>query len=174
MNYSYLLFAVFATASIFSSCTPNRGCTEETADNYEVGAEEDDGTCIPSRDKLIGNYRYTKTWTDVIVGGDSIDIGTMAATEAGGGVNQFNFFLDGSLLLQGSISQNNILLENHTFQETYFGIPWSRTYTGNGMWLEADTVDFEMMLSTQIPMIDQNNGELTSVPQVFNYYFTQQ
>lgn len=174
MRTKYLIALIVAIGFLANSCTKQRGCTEATADNYSAGAEEDDGTCIPSRDKLIGNYRYTKLWTDAIVGGDSVDIGTMVATEAGGGINQFNFFLDGNLLLQGSISQNAITMENHTYEETYFGIPWTRTYSGNGNWLESDTVDFQMTLATQIPTIDQNNGQLSSTPQVFNYYFTQQ
>jgi hypothetical protein len=63
------------------ACTPNRGCNELTADNFDQAAEEDDGTCIPSRDKMIGNFTYTRVWTDVILEIDSLDVGTIDITE---------------------------------------------------------------------------------------------
>ena len=139
------------------ACTPNRGCTETTADNYDLNAEEDDGTCIPSRDKLIGSYRYTRTWTDVVGGGDFISIGTFQATEANTAHNAFNFFFDGNLLLQGSVTQNDILLEMHQ-------VGLIESYSGNGIWLENDTVD--MMLSVTY------TSDILPVPQPFSYFCT--
>lgn len=39
----------------FSGCA-TKGCTDETADNYDADATEDDGTCVPARDKFLGSY----------------------------------------------------------------------------------------------------------------------
>lgn len=157
MRYLFLVVVAGFCLSMVSSCTPNRGCTEATADNYDLNADEDDGTCIPSRDKLIGNYRYTRTYTDVVSGGDSIDVGTFQATEANTGHNAFNFFFDGSLLLQGSISQNDILLETHQ-------VGLTSSYSGNGTWLELDSVDAVLNVIY--------NSEFLPVPQPYAYYCT--
>lgn len=155
----YLFFAVAISFGLLSmhACTPKRGCTEETADNFDVVADEDDGTCIPSRDKLIGDYRYTRIWTDVIGGGEFLEIGSFQATEANTADNAFNFFFDGSLLLQGSISQNNILLETHP-------VGLTASYSGNGSWLELDSVDAVLNVTY--------NSQLLPVPQPYTYYCT--
>ncbi len=39
----------------FSGCA-TKGCTDDTADNYDAAATEDDGTCVPARDKFLGAY----------------------------------------------------------------------------------------------------------------------
>ena len=44
-----------AGLATFSGCA-TKGCTDETADNYDADATEDDGTCVPARDKFLGSY----------------------------------------------------------------------------------------------------------------------
>lgn len=133
MRTVLLLVAVLTTCFVLDSCTKIRGCTEKTADNYSVAAEEDDGTCIPSRDKLIGNYSYTRIWTDVIDGNDYFSFGTIQITEANTAINAFNTNFDGSVFLQGSVSADQLMFEMHS-DLTY-------SYTGTGNWMQADTVD---------------------------------
>lgn len=116
------------------SCTPERGCTEQTADNYSALAEEDDGTCIPSRDKLIGFYTYSAFWTDVVSGTDTFGLGSIQITEANTAKNAFNMNFDGSLFIQGSVTQSDIQLDVHRPTPT-------TSYSGNGSWLENDSVD---------------------------------
>lgn len=157
MRYLFLAVGISLGLLLMHACTPKRGCTEETADNFDVVAEEDDGTCIPSRDKLIGSYRYTRIWTDVVAGGEFLQIGSFQATEANTANNAFNFFFDGSLLLQGSISQNNIALENHV-------VGLTDTYSGNGTWLELDSVDAVLNVTY--------NSDFLPVPQPYVYYCT--
>lgn len=157
MRYLFIAVGTAFGLLAMSSCTPNRGCTEATADNYEILAEEDDGTCIPSRDKLIGNFRYTRIWTDVVSGGEFLEMGTFQATEANTANNAFNFFFDGSLLLQGSISQNDILLETHQVSMT-------SSYSGNGSWLELDSVNAVLNVTY--------TSDLLPAPQPFAYYCT--
>jgi len=154
-----LLALGLLTLSVFMyGCTPNRGCTQQTADNYDPHAEEDDGTCIPARDKLIGNYRYTRLWTDVLSGDDLRSTGTVRASEANTGHNHFNLFFDGSFLLQGSISQNNIVLEDVQVSLT------SRYTSGTGQWLENDTVDMVLNITYV--------SEFLPAPQPYSYYCT--
>lgn len=146
------LFAI--SIVIFHACTPNRGCTEQTADNYDQAADEDDGTCIPSRDKLIGTYAYTNVWTDVVSGMDTLAQGTIQVTEANTGINAFNMNFDGNMFLQGVITQNNIVFENH--------LTATESYTGTGIWLDGDTIDAVLNITY--------TNVLLPAPQPFVYY----
>lgn len=155
------------------SCTPNRGCTERTADNYDINADKDDGTCIPARDKMIGDYTYYRFFTDVILLYDSVDAGTIQLTEANTAANAFNMNLNGNLVLQGSVSALDIIMEQHVFVETFFGFPFNRTYTGSGQWVAPDTIDFTFQMVTQVPMWDGGNPpSVITVPQTYYYYCT--
>ena len=158
MMSKYLLATLCVLASAtFYSCTPNRGCTEQTADNYDLNAEEDDGTCVPARDKLIGNYTYSAFWTDVVTGSDTIDLGTIQVTEANTGHNAFNMNFNGSLFLQGSIAQNDIIFEVYNPTIT-------SSYSGTGLWLENDSVDAVLNLTY--------NNDFLPTPQPMAYYCT--
>lgn len=171
----FLLLA--ATSAAFYSCNQNYGCTETTADNYNAEAKKDDGTCVPARDKLIGNYRYTKTWEDVIFGGNSVELGTMLATEGKDGFNYFNFFLDGWFLIDGSISQNTLTIDRFTVEDTVpnsGGIIWIRSYSATGEWLEDDTVDMQIQLVTTVPLWDTATADFIEIPQTYEYYFSKQ
>lgn len=143
-------------ALIFHGCTPNYGCTETTADNYDINAVEDDGTCIPARDKLIGNYIYYGFWTDVITGMDTVATGNMQITEANTSNIDFNLNVDGQRFFQGSVSQNAITFETH--------VMGTSTYNGTGSWLEGDSVDafFNMVF----------NDQILPAPQQIDYYLT--
>jgi hypothetical protein len=37
-------------------CQPKRGCTDAYADNYDPEAKQDDDTCVPTRDKFVGEF----------------------------------------------------------------------------------------------------------------------
>lgn len=154
MKHILLSVLLIGFVGVLNSCTPNRGCTEATADNFDVSAEEDDGTCIPSRDKLIGNFTYSKFWIDVVSASEFSDIGTLQITEANTANNAYNLNFDGNLFLQGTVSQNNLLLENHV-ELTY-------SYSGNGTWLPTDTVDAILNVTYL--------SQLLPAPQVYTYY----
>lgn len=156
MRTVFLLAAAFTASFVLDSCTKIRGCTEKTADNFLVAAEEDDGTCIPSRDKLIGNYSYTRIWTDVIDGNDYFSFGTIHITEANTAINAFNTNFDGGLFLQGTVSADQLIFEMHS-ELTY-------SYTGTGTWMRADTVDLVLDIIY--------DDEFLPVPQPMAFYCT--
>jgi hypothetical protein len=157
------------------ACTPNRGCNELTADNFDQAAEEDDGTCIPSRDKMIGNFTYTRVWTDVILEIDSLDVGTIDITEKSTAGNEFNMNVNaGGLILFGSTQAYTITMRQFSEEDFFFGLPFNRSYSGSGTWLEADSVDFTFNIVTQVPMLDGATPPgIVTVPQTYNYYCTQ-
>lgn len=151
------LFGFLITVLICSSsCIRNTGCTEPTADNYNVLADQDDGTCVPARDKLIGSYTYTRIWTDVLTTNEVTDFGTIQMTETNTSNNGFVSNFNGSLFLQGTISQNDLIYEMHAYT-TY-------QFTGTGKWKQSDTVDLVLdIIYTDLVL---------GVPQPFTYYCT--
>ena len=50
-------FAFFLFAFLAYGCKKNSGCTEFGTDNYDPEAVIDDGSCIETRDKFIGDFR---------------------------------------------------------------------------------------------------------------------
>jgi hypothetical protein len=50
-----LFLSLITFSGIGFGCKPE-GCTEPNSDNYDPEAETDNGECIPSRDKFMGNY----------------------------------------------------------------------------------------------------------------------
>ena len=167
-------FSLLATIIISAwACTPNRGCIEATADNFDPAAEENDGTCIPSRDKIIGNYTYTRIWNDVILSIDTLDFGTITVTEANTAGNAFNMNLNGNLFLQGSTSAYTLIINQRAYTDTFANMNYNHTYNGSGTWLTNDTINFIFNLNTQVPMLNGGNPPgITTVPQVYNYYCT--
>lgn len=169
ISFLTLLTSVLVFAS---ACTPNRGCIEPTADNYDQAAEENDGTCIPSRDKMIGTFTYTRVWTDVLLEKDTADVGALAITEGNTAINAFNMNLNqGQLILFGNTSAYTITFIQKSETDTFAGQSYDRTYYGSGTWLDADTVDFQFTLNTQVPTLDGSNNVVT-IPQTYNYYCT--
>lgn len=54
--FPFFLLAVFSFALPQYGCSPERGCTDPNADNYDPEAGEDDDTCIPTNLKFLGEY----------------------------------------------------------------------------------------------------------------------
>jgi hypothetical protein len=155
-----------------NSCLPEPGCMDLTAENYNPEAEENDGSCIDSRDKLIGNFTYTKLWTDVVTTGDSIAFGEMQITESGLAKNDFLLNLDGQVILRGAVSAFDLVMYTYTAYEYYQGFQFTRSYIGTGEWLLQDTVDFTLSLSTERVVISGTPPALTTIPQTEVYYVT--
>lgn len=58
-----LAFFLMAGTATFYGCA-KEGCTNPESDNYDEDAKDDDGSCIPWRDKFIGSYSATQSCTD--------------------------------------------------------------------------------------------------------------
>jgi hypothetical protein len=58
MKKLFLSVMLCAALPVMHGCLPKAGCTDHTAENYDPEAKEWDGSCIASRDKLIGNFTY--------------------------------------------------------------------------------------------------------------------
>jgi hypothetical protein len=166
----FLLFSVAFLA--LNSCLPEPGCMDLTAENYNPEAEENDGSCIDSREKLIGDYTYTKLWTDVVTTGDSVGFGVMQITESGLAKNDFILNLDGQVFLRGAVSAFDLVMYSYSEAEVFEGFDFTRTYSGAGEWLIEDTVDFSLSLSTQRLEVTGTPEALTQLPQTYVYYVT--
>lgn len=58
LKYTGVAALFIGGLATFSGCA-QKGCTDETADNYDADATEDDGTCIAARDKFLGQWLGT-------------------------------------------------------------------------------------------------------------------
>jgi hypothetical protein len=166
-------FLLFSSAFILlNSCLPEPGCMDMTAENYNPEAEENDGSCIDSRAKLIGDFTYTRLWTDVVTTGDSVAFGEMQITESGLAKNDFIINLDGQVFLRGAVSAFDLVMYTYTAYEMYEGFQFTRSYIGTGEWLLEDTVDFTLTLSTERLEVTGTPPALTQLPQTHVYYVT--
>ena len=195
MNKFSLLVPVSILISIVG-CTPERGCTDPTADNFNLNAEKDDGTCIPPRDKLIGDYTYTKVYVDVrdTTETEVIASGTLTISESNTDANDFVMVLYDAVFGPPLVVHGNVEGPDYTFQETIVNqdVPfvhlyeelepdvyvdtlflWPRRFTATGEWLYDDSVDSWITLSTSWFAIDTPYvPSLSNVPQDINYFLT--
>lgn len=87
------------------ACSKEKGCMDVTADNFNVNAQEDNGNCIPSRDKFIGQYAATGTVTVNPNTTTNPSAGNFKITAYPSAPNaiQIDYF---TLLLQGKVEKN--------------------------------------------------------------------
>lgn len=45
----------------FTGCMKERGCTDVNSDNYDPEATQDDDTCVPTREKFLGDFEANGT-----------------------------------------------------------------------------------------------------------------
>ena len=160
------LFPLLVLCIGLASCEPERGCTDPTADNYDENAEKDDGTCIPARDKLIGDFTYIQTWMGVLDSIDYINFGSFRLTESNLDATGFIMNLDGELIFHGDVSQDTLTFDDLIVQSDHQGFAWTQTYSLNGSWLWNDTVDIRLNMTTEVPYLEGD-------PDPVLYYETQ-
>lgn len=174
MKKLFLSVVLCAALPVMHGCLPKAGCTDHTAENYDPEAKEWDGSCIASRDKLIGNFTYTRLWTDVFTEDDSISFGNIQITQSGKANNAFLLNMDGEYVLGGVIAAFDVVMDPYSEEWTYFFMPYTRTFTGQGEWLLSDTVDVALTLTTRRPAIEGNPAAIVLYSQNYNYYLTKQ
>ena len=53
------MFSIFLILIIVSGCKKNTGCTDFGSENYDPDAVVNDGSCILTRDKFLGEFRVS-------------------------------------------------------------------------------------------------------------------
>ncbi len=106
----------------FSGCA-KKGCTDDTADNYDADATEDDGTCIPARDKFLGTYSLSGTVACPVSGNGTINPTATTVSTNSGGALKITINL-GSLPLAATVNGSTLTIDNQT--------TGGFTYTGTG------------------------------------------
>lgn len=87
MRIEVLLFAsLFTLGSLSLSSCKTEGCTDPESDNYDPDAEEDDGTCVPWRDKFVGTYNAAE-----VCAGQIDETGVLTVTPSGAKENALVF-----------------------------------------------------------------------------------
>lgn len=113
-----LFFSCFISGTTLSSCGKEKGCTTLESDNFDPDAEEDDGSCIPWRDKFIGSYLVI---SDMCAGGTySLSIIASTQDELKIVINNLNNVSGISLV--ADVSANSFTIPQVTLQgQTIFG-----------------------------------------------------
>ncbi len=111
-----------AGLATFSGCA-KKGCTDTTADNYDVDATEDDASCIPARDKFLGTYTMSGTVACPVTGNGTIGATATPISTSSAGPLKITMTL-GTLPLVATVSGSTLTIDNQTIG--------GFVYTGNG------------------------------------------
>ncbi len=72
--------------AVVVGCEKKRGCTDSFSDNFDPEAVQDDDTCIPTRDKFVGEYDGYGTieiGPDTLVSYDQVGLNVVDSTAQG-------------------------------------------------------------------------------------------
>ena len=87
MRKNLLIFLFSATTCILSvGCMEQRGCTDVNSDNYDPEATQDDDTCVPTREKFLGDFEANGTieiGQDTLIPYEQIGLNIVDSTAVG-------------------------------------------------------------------------------------------
>jgi hypothetical protein len=87
MKKNLFILVLALTASMITiGCQEKRGCTDSYSDNYDPEATQDDDTCVPTRDKFVGEYYANGTIEDdpgVLIAYEQIGVNIVDSTAVG-------------------------------------------------------------------------------------------
>ena len=96
MKIQQFYFLILSISCLFFSCTPDEGCVDELACNYDADAEEDDGSCqiplenpiyIVSYDANVSGVVGEEIESHVYIRNASCESIEIDATQSGAGVH---------------------------------------------------------------------------------------
>ena len=126
-----------AGLATFSGCA-TKGCTDDTADNYDADATEDDESCIPARDKFLGVYSISGTVAcDVTSGGSFPATATTVSTSSEGPL-KISIAI-GSLILKATVSGETLTFDSQSVS----GYDYTGTGNLNGSTLSLVINEFD-------------------------------
>lgn len=124
----YIVLACIVCTAVAIGCQPKRGCTDAYSDNYDPEAKQDDDTCIPTREKFVGEYTANGTieiGEDTLVPYEQIGLNIEDSTAQGPtqmiiGISNFDAQL---YALRGTVrSTYKFSIDNQTIGDyTYWG-----------------------------------------------------
>lgn len=110
---TFITLAVFAMT--FTSCEedPIRGCTDPDAENYDALAVEEDGNCVYTRDKFLGDYLGTLGCPGALAPISSDMFPFTISESVTGGINEVGVLLSNlGVTINGTVSGNVITLNS--------------------------------------------------------------
>ncbi len=120
----------------FSGCA-TKGCTDDTADNYDAAATEDDGTCVPARDKFLGAYNCQE-----VCGPDNYTYNMTVVTSSTGDLKiifqDFGDFVT-SIDATATVSGDNVTIDAATYGTV--SLTGSGTLNGNVLTITYTVTD---------------------------------
>ena len=157
-SFNFLLSLSLLTAFIFSSCEKEQGCTDSTAMNYFIDAEEDDGSCIYAYDLAQGIWNINPDCEELtvpVIGTISLNDQIPETIEVQGAGNNTLFIdIDGTQV-SGDISSTGYLTVNNQSVsiDPGLGFPLDVIVSGDGQISSANAGFMNLTYSFDIPLV---------------------
>ncbi|MEZ4771953.1 MAG: hypothetical protein R3D00_02145 [Bacteroidia bacterium] len=123
-----LLISSLSMMMTFTTSCATEGCTDPNSDNYDVDAKKDDGSCIPSRDKFIGQYTVSESCPS---GNYTFEINIVASASADNAII-INNLGDLGAAVNATVSQSSVTIPNQNITASGFAVSVNGSGSING------------------------------------------
>ena len=147
----FILTVSVLCLAIVAGCDKKRGCTDNYSDNFDPEAVQDDDTCIPTREKFVGEYDGFGTieiGPDTLVSYDQVVLNFVDTTAIGPtgliiGISNFDVPL---VALSATVTGTYELMVNNQVIGVY-------NYWGDGN-INGEVVELDMIRTEEITLPD--------------------